>query len=185
MCELALKNNSTNIATERLLADSQGALAHSKVCFETLIRLYYLRHGFDGADVFFTHHLALLAWRSQTCLKYLPTTSPSSHFEDIRSTLILAVKGLHAQGKNYYFSQTVFWAVHRGMSAADAELMYRYAEIRKEDVIIGQLRAKHVQTEYPCIVLDKSGHPEKQRLGDMIQEYANLSLEMSPTEDGD
>lgn len=183
MCEIVIADTSLATTAEPPLNDPHAILAHSRVCFETLIRLYYLRHGFEGADIYFTHQLALLAWRSQTSLQALSAAGPSSDLEDVRSTLILAVKGLHAQGKNYYFSQTVFWAVFRGMSAADAELMYKYAEIRKEDATIGRLRAKHVQTQYPCVVMDKSGHPEKQRLGDMMQQYAHLQLQTPAEED--
>ncbi|KAF2686289.1 hypothetical protein K458DRAFT_476818 [Lentithecium fluviatile CBS 122367] len=123
----------------------------AQVCFETIMRLYYLRYGYGGADSYFTYDLVILSFIAQANLKALPPsslppTSPSStstlDLDSIRSTLILAAKGLHLQGSSYQLPLTIFHLV-QSMRPEDAELMHRYANVKVESKKEVEGRAEH------------------------------------------
>jgi len=150
------------------------ALAHSKMCFETLIRLYYLRHGFEAPNMFFMHFLLVQSFKSMATLKTLTSATPS--VDDVQSTLILAGKGLRDQGRNYYLSETVYYILENWMNSEDAELMRKFVHVRKEDSKARQLRAKHLQSQ---ILVDKvkiTEHPEDKSLSNLIKQYRDTSL---------
>lgn len=44
-------------------------MAHSKMCIETILRLYYLRHGFRTSSAFLAHSLTVLAFMAHAQLK--------------------------------------------------------------------------------------------------------------------
>jgi hypothetical protein len=156
-----------------------GFLSHSKVCFETLIRLYYLRHGFDVADVFFMHYLEVLSFTSMAALKTLTFSATSSlaAIEDARATLILAAKGLRDQGRNYYLSETMYYIVESRMSPEDAELMWKFVHARKEDNLARRLRARHLHSQIPVDVVKITEHPDNKLLSYLMKQYADMSLE--------
>ena len=171
-------------------ASSQSNLAalssHSRVCFETILRLYYLRHGFEHSDIYITHHLQVLAFMA---LEQLRSTEPKStdapaevsRLEDVRSALILAAKGLSDQGRNYYTPFALFHIVRSEMSTEDVDTLYKWINIRREDDGASKVRAKHVLAQYPVNLVNMTEHPEKQRLGDVIKKYASLALETHST----
>src|ERR1700759_5378659 len=121
LCELMV-TSSEPTEVNRQLGNPQSLLSHSKMCFESLMRMYYLRHGFARSDTYLAHDLAVLAFMAQDRLKLLSSSeaddSPAS-VEDTRSTLILAAKGLHDQAENYYFDLILFHIVHNAMSPED------------------------------------------------------------------
>jgi len=116
------------------------------------MRLYYIRHGFEGSDSYFTHHLTTLAsaiLQQQKLVQSTPSGSESSptknlemNREDMRNTIILAAKGLHDQGANYYLAINVFNVVQGAMDAEDINVLQRfvhsaalYAKMRTELII--------------------------------------------------
>src|SRR2546430_16770231 len=76
----------------------QAALTHAKMCFETLLRLYYLHHGFETVNIFFTHFLMVQAFASVATLNAQTISSATPSIDDVRATLILAAKSLCDQG---------------------------------------------------------------------------------------
>jgi len=163
----------------------QAALTHTKMCFETLTRLYYLRHGFETANIFFSHFLLVQSFASVAALN--TQTSPSSTLstDDVRATLFLAAKGLCDQGQNHYLAHTVYYAVESRMNPEDAELMWKFVHLRKEDSKARQLRAKHLQSQIPVDIVKITEHPEDKSLSNLIQQYKDMSLESSEEESSD
>lgn len=149
----------------------QLALEHSQICLETLVRLYYLRHGFNGSDALITNFLVLVAFHSIVKLKTgTPplSSSSSSNFSmpgtnalpfaapdlsDARATLILAEKGLQEQGQCYFFSQTVFHVVLDSISPEDAQLVQHYTKVPSEGPDERRMRAKHVHSDFPIEIV--------------------------------
>jgi len=165
-------------------------LAHSKMCFETLLRLYYLRHGFEAMDVFIIHCLQVLSFMSVATLKTLPSSSTASFLaaaaDDVRATLILTAKGLCDQGRNYYLSETIYYVVESRLSPEDAELMRKFVHIRKEDSEARHQRARHLQSQILVDVVKITEHPENKSLSNLINQYADMALEpTSPAESSD
>ena len=170
------------------------------------MRLYYLRHGFEYSDTYLTHHLAILAFMTSGQMKRIDGTSgadlngsastpaPASglpngfdedndnghdHEDDIRSTMILAAKGLSDQGRNYYTPLALSQVLRREMSEADADALYKWINVRRDDDTdaTSHGRAKHVQAQYPVGLVNLADDPEKQRLGNIIKKYADLAMD--------
>lgn len=150
-------------------------LVHSRACFEAIIRLYYLRHGYEYSDTYMTHDLTVLAFMALA--RAGTTLSTETDVEETRSTLILAAKGLNEQGRNYYMPFTLFHILLEQMSARDLDVLYTLTNIRKESVGVSKERAKHVQAQYPVNVVNMISHPEKERISDLIKHYAGLAIE--------
>src|SRR5947207_9258861 len=83
-----------------------AARDHVKMCFETLIRLYYLRHGSETASIIFVHFLAFMSFTYTAILKNPTFSSATPSVDDAQAALILAAKCLSDQGRNYYVSET-------------------------------------------------------------------------------
>src|ERR1700760_3508757 len=83
----------------------QQIVADSKRCLQTLIRLYYLRHGYEAMDLFIVIPLMLAA---SDCLDAINERTPAYKLESLRSTLLLVGKGLYHQRKNHYLAEHCF-----------------------------------------------------------------------------
>ncbi len=59
---------------------------------ETLIRLYFLRHGFESFDPFLVHPLNVLGF---SALNRFNASPAASDVDAIRSTIVLAAKGMY------------------------------------------------------------------------------------------
>ena len=148
-----------------------AVLAHSKICFETLIRLYYLRHGFETAEVLLTHYLSALSTWSMHALNALTLSSATSSLvmvDDTRATLILAAKGLSDQSQSYYLSHKVYRVAEKRMSTEDTELIGKFIHIRKEDDEAKQLREGHLP-------MNGMKDEEIDRMSNLIRHYADCS----------
>jgi hypothetical protein len=151
-------------------------IAQSKMCFETLIRLYYLRHGFETADALLTHYLSALCSKSVDALKNLNLSSATSSLaviEDVRATFVLTAKGLHDQGRSYYLSESMYRLVMGQMSSKDAELMGKFVHVREEDSEVRQLRASHLKNQLPVNVMNITEDAEINPLSNLIKQYAD------------
>ena len=156
-----------------------AGLAHSKMCFDTLIRLYYLRHGFEGADLTLPTYLVALSSMSAAKLKTLTFSAASSSaaVDDVRSTLILSTKGLHDQRQNYSVCQTLRHLIEQQMSSKDIELMWKFLHESKEASEAQHLRASHLQSQAPVYIVKITEDPKNEHLSNWIKLYADLSLE--------
>ena len=150
-CEMILSTSQDGEEGE----DSQGddlvrggvarVLSHSTVCFETLMRLYYLRHGYETPDDHTSHNLMILAYKGLSQRYMAPMSVAAVDPEAIspteaRSTLILAAKELYNQGANYYLPYVLFQIIERKMSPKDREMLHNYVPSRTEDVYSLQAR---------------------------------------------
>jgi hypothetical protein len=124
------------------------------------------------------HCIAFLAFTSQNKINELQTTSALSvsDTEDVRSSLILAAKGLYDQGKNYYLPHTLLHIVHRNMHPDDARLFCTMAKVDGRSINVTEVRAKEVQAAYPVNIVNVSEVHEKQRLSSMINHLATIQL---------
>ncbi|KAM6510043.1 hypothetical protein FALCPG4_017674 [Fusarium falciforme] len=119
-----LSSKAAIFATDPRWHASRSVLRDSKLHFEILMRLYFLRHGYEYSDTYLTHTLAVLAFMALGRLNSAvdPTAGSSiDESEDLISTIFLAAKGL-----------------------ADQD------------------------------------HPDKKRLGKMIEEFTSLNVEERP-----
>jgi hypothetical protein len=168
------------------LKDTRALLGAAKVHFETLIRLYYLRHGFEACDGYMIQFLAVMAFLSQNELNSLRVIESSDsdqeeYLEDILSSLILAAKGIFEQSKCFYLGRSLLYVVHGRMTVEDASLFYVTAKIDKGSIGVEKQRALNSQALFPVNVRTLVHVSEQQRLSNMVREFAKLGVEV----DGD
>lgn len=143
-------------------------LAESKRSFETILRLYYLRHGFEHSDVYMAHGLNVLA--NMALVRIKSATKPSNQeLDDARSTLLLAAKGLNEQGKNYYVSHIFFRMLVQEMDPADVNVMKTFLSLGRDDSDADQPRTKHIHAQDPVNMQRLGDNPDSPRLSDMVR----------------
>ncbi|EEY16834.1 predicted protein [Verticillium alfalfae VaMs.102] len=76
--------------------------AHSRQCLDVLVRLYYLRHGFESWNDSLPTWLLYLA---QLCIRDLARADDPLADEATVSTLMLCAKGLQDQGRSLYIAR--------------------------------------------------------------------------------
>lgn len=161
-----LETLSETSGQETLLGvDLQKALYKSKIRFETLLRLYYLRHGCEGYDIFMVHFFSFLGFNH---IKALGNTEVSE--AERKSTIALSLKGLRAQGRNYYLAQVVFRLVKDTLGPEAQQLTREVADVTEEDDESKSLIQQHVNSSWPVGLSSISMDPDTQRLGNRIAE---------------
>ncbi|KFA52967.1 hypothetical protein S40293_10150 [Stachybotrys chartarum IBT 40293] len=169
-----------------LVAMTQNKAARYRPNFETIIRAYYLRHGFETSDMMLTLFLSFLAFDFVDKVKmYFETPQdlglqgshkmlPDLVMEEIRSTLILAQKGLIEQGESYYLPQTVAHLVLADVDEDIAKIILDFTGVNVEDVDARQLRAQHIEACLPVKWTSFSETPNHKRLNSLLQIYAAI-----------
>lgn len=170
-------------------------VASARQNLQVLIRLYYLRHGFDAMDLFIVIPLMLTAYqcldaidatgpvsspatqqsqfRDQSLLEQRPGTPSSTQeqLEMLRSTLILVTKGLASQRRNHYLAEALYLVV-RGRMRPEEVALLRGAiseEGEEDEVRTGMMQA--VRSHWPVSVVRKKEDVGKLVLGKLLETY--------------
>lgn len=138
-------------------------LAYSLPRFETLIRLYFLRHSFEAYQSQMVHFLAFLASSAMGALRSATpgegTTSSTILLADTdmidaqRSTLLLCLKGLQDQGKNIYAGNLVLRIFQDRLNAEERKLAEVRICLRAEDEATSLRRSQtteDIQAQWWC-----------------------------------
>jgi hypothetical protein len=83
----------------------RNIITGAKVCFETLLRVYHMRHGYETYDYALLEYLPLLAFSSLRDSEFL---SSGLEKESRQSTQLLCAKGLWEQSKNMSICRAIF-----------------------------------------------------------------------------
>lgn len=157
-----------------------STLAHSRICFESVLRIYYLRHGYEIPDGHLCHAAFGLACKA-LAQRSLPASagfisSEAVSPDEAKSTLILAAKGLADQGMNYYLPRALFEIVESEMSTEDRSLVHQYITIRRDDTESLQSRSTYISSQYPVGIVSMHGNPDGRRLDRLTEEFTTLAL---------
>ena len=149
------------------------AYLDATIFFESTVRIYYLRHGFNALDNFLIHFLGSL---SQLTVNAINENEGSAIVEPLRSTLLLCLKGIQDQSRSYYIGKGVLRLQVSLMRAQDVELLKRFVMIETDDVIFGPLE-QPIQSDWPAYALtvESSGH-QTQYIS-LSRQLASLSFE--------
>jgi hypothetical protein len=174
-------------------------LPSPSMCLETLIRLYYLRHGFEDADMICVVWLQYIAFSAIRQLRDVamrrkalspPLSGPESTrpgssqvVDELHSSLILVAKGLCDQGRNYQIAATVFELVQASMSEQDRCVLKGILPVERDGKKDGRSRshgdigrrvdqkvAMLLHSRYPVNIVKPTDDPESQRLGKLLKE---------------
>ncbi|EJP66453.1 C6 transcription factor, putative [Beauveria bassiana ARSEF 2860] len=140
-------------------------LALAKIKLETLVRLYYVHHGFDSHDVFMMQFLMFLGFMHIRSI----ATSPAGELNDAyRSTIYLVAKGLRTQGQNYYLAEVIYRMMRDAMSSSDQKFLGTILDVSVDDDVRKSLISRHTRSALPIDIFSINEDPEKQRLSNLI-----------------
>ncbi|KIW00564.1 uncharacterized protein PV09_07918 [Verruconis gallopava] len=169
--------NGEDAESRERLRKSQEIITDSLIQLETLLRLYYLRHGYEQYDPFAMHFLVLLA---NSALGAIQSTAESSldleAEESFRSTLVLCMKGIYDQSKNFYVAEVIYRLLQARLRAQDRSLIERYVSVdftARDDRIMSQ----ELQAQWVVPTPARNGDPDGSRLEKMTAEYQQLSMD--------
>ncbi|KAI5465269.1 hypothetical protein BGZ63DRAFT_436822 [Mariannaea sp. PMI_226] len=95
-------------------------VADAKKHLQTLVRLYYLRHGFEAMDLFIVIPLMLAG---SDCIDAIGAKTPAKKLETLRSTLLLVAKGLYNQRRNHYLAEALYRVIRGRMRPLEVALL--------------------------------------------------------------
>ncbi|KAK2755598.1 C6 transcription factor [Colletotrichum kahawae] len=166
---------------EPLLAASKGrdatlqkVVADAKKYLQTLIRLYYLRHGYEAMDLFLVIPLMLTGY---DCINAILEEKSEHQIEILRSTLLLVAKGLQSQRRNHYLAEALFRVIRGRMRPQEVALLRSSMtfddaqEMEKHDMV------QAVRSHWPVSIVKKQHEVDDHILTHLVESYGSLNLE--------
>lgn len=148
--------------------------------FETVVRLYYLRHGFEATDSFLLHFLGFL---NHITMNAIETSAGSSFLEARRSTMLLLTKGIYDQSRVHYVAAAVLRLQIGLMRPEDVDLLKRFVDIEADQLIYGPLK-QAVHTSWPAYAIGYETKAEQLMQGQTLAtclEKITLESSKSPS----
>lgn len=140
---------------------------------QTLIRLYYVRHGFEAMDLFIVIPLMVAGFNA---LSSINEQTPLPQLEVSRSTLILVAQGLYKQRQNHYLAQALFQIIRGRMRPQEAALMRETVQGEEHEVNEDLALTQAVRSHWPVSVVRKKEDLESHMLGNLVGTYAHLNI---------
>lgn len=152
---------------QQIVSDAQRYL-------QTLIRLYFLRHGYEAMDLFIVVPFMLAGSK---CIDDISEQVPGPKLEALRSTLILIAQGLYHQRRNHYLAEVLFRVIRGQMRQDEFSLLKNSMRIDDEEDIERRHLAQAVRSHWPVSVVKKSEDMESYILKNLVETYAQLNVD--------
>ena len=152
-------------------------VADAKKYLQTLVRLYYLRHGFDAMNLFIVIPLMLAG---SDCIDAINERTPLPKLEALRSTLILVAKGLYNQRRNHYLAEALYRVIRGRMRPAEVALMRGIMNIDEVEADGKRDMVQAVRSHWPVSVVRKKEDLNSHILKTLVESYAHLKVEEAP-----
>ncbi|OPB40292.1 Zn2Cys6 transcriptional regulator [Trichoderma guizhouense] len=152
----------------------QQVVAESKKHLQTLIRLYYLRHGYDAMDLFIVIPLML---SGSDCIEAINDQTPAAELELLRSTLILVATGLYSQRRNHYLAEALFRVIRGRMRPSELSLLKNTMKIDESEWEEKSSMVQEVRSSWPVSVVKKKEELDSHILTNLVESYGNLNVE--------
>ncbi|RFU81944.1 c6 transcription factor [Trichoderma arundinaceum] len=150
----------------------------SKKRLQTLVRLYYLRHGFDAMDLFLVIPLMLTG---SDCIDSINEQTPQSQLETLRSTLMLVATGLYSQRRNHYLAEALFRVIRGRMRPPEVSLLRDTMSINEKEWDDRRDMVQAVRSHWPVSVIKKKEDVDFHNLTNLVENYAHLNIEDTPS----
>lgn len=146
-----------------------GAVAANATAYlETLVRLYFLRHGFESFDPFLIHPLNVLGFSTINKINEEPE---SPDITANRSTVWLVAKGAYDQGRSHYLGHVTLRFLKNTMRAEEARLLGQMTELEGLDEEPPEAQMYEIQSRWAPSILKVTDDPEAQRLSNLVKAY--------------
>lgn len=164
-------------ATTSPEALAQQVVSESRNYLQTLVRLYYLRHGFEAMDLFIVVPLMHVG---DDCIDDINEQTPAPQLEVLRSTLILVAKGLCDQRRNHYLAEALFRVIRGRMRPQEVALLRD--TVRPDEDEAGEKRElmQAVRSHWPVSVVRKKSDMGSAILSRLVESFAHLNTDHSP-----
>ncbi|KAM0205110.1 hypothetical protein ACHAQI_009473 [Fusarium lateritium] len=165
----------TLIVTSKLASydrSVQKTLSDAKIRLETLLRLYYLRHGYESYDIFMIHLLSFIGFMHIKATKGAEATEVESR----RSAVVLTAQGLRDQSRSCYLAGLVFRIMKGNMGVEGERLLKEIEDLQEEDGEEEMLLAEQIQSSWPIDIEWIDIEPENKRLGNLVKKTNELRV---------
>lgn len=159
----------------------QQIVADATKYLQTLVRLYYLRHGYEAMDLFIVIPLMLTA---SDCIEAINERTPASELETLRSTLILVAKGLYTQRRNHYLAEALFRVIRGRMLPPEVALFRGIINIEGDQADEKPDMAQAVRSHWPVSVVKKKDDLNSYILTNLVENYAHLNIAEEGAKEG-
>lgn len=149
-------------------------MGESKRQTQTLIRLYYLRHGYDAMDLFLVVPLMMAA---SDCLEAIDRGTTGRDLEVLRSTLILVAKGLYNQRRNHYLAEALFRVIRGRMRPSEVALLKDTMSLDEREWDERRDMVQAVRSQWPVSVVKKKEDLDSHILTNLVENYGHLNVE--------
>ena len=149
-------------------------MADANKHLQTLVRLYYLRHGFEAMDLFIVIPLMLTGFK---CIDAIDEHTPVPKLEALRSTLMLVTKGLGSQRRNHYLAEALFRVIRGRMRPQEAALLREAIDVEAEEANEKQVMKQAVRSHWPVSLVRKKEDLDAHILKNLVDNYASLNVE--------
>lgn len=166
-----------DVKTEREPTPTQ-IVADAMKHLQTLVRLYYLRHGFEAMDLFIVIPLMLAGYE---CIDAIDEQTSGPRLEVLRSTLILIAKGLYHQRRNHYLAEALFRVIRGRMRAEELALLKNTMRLDEDEEDERREMAQAVRSHWPVSVVRKKEDMDSHILRNLVETYAHLNVEEGST----
>lgn len=142
----------------------------SSAQLETLVRLYYMRHGFEHYHSMLLHHLSVVGFNTLSRLGSAPAAQ--KHRDALRSTLLICAKGLYIQTQNYYIATVILSKLLPLMQREDRSIFERFAVSQTEGPSTHEERIRDAQAMWSVRDILSSVESGSAESVGVVNEYA-------------
>ncbi|KAF2647340.1 hypothetical protein K491DRAFT_772515 [Lophiostoma macrostomum CBS 122681] len=135
-----------------------------------LIRLYYFRHGFADAHVYLTAPLSKLGFMS---LNSINDRMTRQELEYARSSLLLALRGLREQGRNYYATRTIYYILKSQLRPEEERLLQGSEDLATASDEKPSLDSD-IQSAWTPRIVDISDDPVAEELSKLAKQFLTI-----------
>ncbi|KAI1071540.1 hypothetical protein LB507_005250, partial [Fusarium sp. FIESC RH6] len=149
-------------------------VAIAKRNLQTLVRLYFLRHGFESMDLFIVIPLMIIGSDSLGAIN--DDTSPSE-IEALRAVLILVAQGLYHQRRNHYLAQALFRVIRGSMRPQEIGLLKSSMALEAGDIDQEPELAVAVRSQWPVSVVKRKEDLKFCVLTNLVESFGYMNVE--------
>lgn len=148
--------------------------------FETIIRIYYLRHCYDFPDLFMSYHLALLGNYSLSQMysdEMLMSPNSESQKKRLLSTIFLCLKGLYEQGRGAHVCIMIYSVLMNKLNQRDRDLLYSELGLGSWPDENAADMAKRCRSIWPMPPTKRGQDPKKYSLDLLVKGTQRMRIE--------
>lgn len=140
-------------------------LDESRVGFETLIRVYYLRHSFETYAPVMVQFLSVLGFLSVQRAMTEPI-SPGA-LKPYQSSVILATLGLSNQAQQAFLANAMFRLLFSKVPPSMTDVTNQYCSLNTSAIV--EMQPAHAKSAYPVHMVSINADAEEQRMNRLLE----------------